>query len=221
MRVAILSANLGSFDVTPKDPVEQKHSHGWEMEVTFHRFTDKDFPPIAGLSGRFQYRIPKLFGWDMFPGYDYYIWLDSSMSFERPDCVEWFLKQLGDADAAFFRHPWRGTIQQEVDHLETKLNEGNKYLVPRYKNGLHKEVHALIKKDPDFVDNHLYASNVFIYRNNEKAREMLRDWWYFQSRYFTCDQVALPYAIHMSKAKVSKIPENLFKIGYVSLVSHH
>lgn len=220
MKVAILSANLGNFDVTPKDPVPQDLPEG-VSEIVFHRFTDEDFPPITGLTGRFQYRIPKLYGWQMFPGYDVYIWLDSSMSLQRPDCVKWFLEQLGDNDAAFFRHPWRGTIKEEVDHIEKKLDEGNDYIVKRYKNGLHKEIYREIQKEEGFVDRDLYASTVFIYRNNPVSQDLMCAWWYFQSRYFTCDQIALPFAIYLIEAKVRKIPDNLFKIGYVSLVSHH
>lgn len=220
MRVAVLSANLGNFDKTAKDPVKQDLPEG-VSEIVFHRFTDEDFPPIAGLTGRFQYRIPKLFGWQMFPGYDIYIWLDSSMSFQRSDCVKWFLEQLRSLDAAFFRHPWRGTIKQEVEHLETKLAQGNKYLIPRYENGLHNEIYQEILQDKTFVDDKLFASNVFIYKNNERVQAMMKEWWYLQSRYFTCDQIALPFAIHKTRTTVMKIPDNLFKIGYTSLVSHH
>lgn len=220
MKIAILSANLGEFDKTAKPPVRQIMPKGVD-EIVFHCFTDKDFPPITGLTPRLQYRIPKLFGWEMYPGYDVYIWLDSSMSLQRDDCVLWLLHQLGDADLAFFRHPWRGTVKQEVDHIETKLQENNRYIVPRYKNGLHKEMFALMEHDKTFKDEHLFASTAFIYRNNVAARDTLRTWWYFQSRYFTVDQIALPYAIHVIKPKVMKIPDNLFKIGYLSLVSHH
>jgi hypothetical protein len=218
MRIAILSANLDNFDVTAKEPSTQLTEH----EVVFHRFTDEDFPPIADFPPRLQYRIPKCFGWEMFPGYDVYIWLDSSMSLQRPDCVEWFLTQLGDADMAFFKHPWRGTMQQEVKHIETKLKEDNKYITPRYKNGLHREQLKLALDDPNFIDDQLYASNVFIYRNNQFSRETLQEWWFQQSRYYTCDQVNLPFALHLTPlTKINKINENVFKVGYVSLVSHH
>ena len=219
MKIAILSANLGEFDTTPKDPVKQDLPEGYE--VTFHRFTDKDFPPIAGLTGRFQYRIPKLFGWQMFPGYDIYIWLDASMSLQRSDSVKYLLDNLRSLDAAFFRHPWRGTVKQEVQHLEEKLLQKNKYLLPRYENGLHKEIYNEILLDKTFRDENLYASNVFIYRNNERVQAMMKEWWYLQSRYFTCDQIALSWAIHKTQTAVMKIPDNLFKIGYISLVSKH
>jgi|SRR3990167_8086126 len=221
MRIALLSANLGNFDVNAKDPVKQDLPEG-VSEITFHRFTDEDFPPIAGLTPRLQYRIPKLFGWQMFPGYDIYIWFDSSCSLQRADCVKWFLDQLGDNDMAFFRHPWRSTIKQEVDHIEEKLKLDHWYITPRYKNGLHKEFLEFIKQDEDFIDENLYASTAFIYKNNNASQITMANWWSLQSRYFTCDQIHLPYAMFLTLGlKVKKILDNLFKIGYLSLVSHH
>jgi len=213
MKIAILQANLGNFD-KPIDPVKQT------IPADFHRFTDKDFPPITGLTPRLQYRIPKLFGWEMFPGYDVYIWLDGSVTFERPDCVEWYLKQLWDNDVAFFKHPVRRYIRQEVEHIEQKLKENSKYIVPRYKNGLHKEMYEEIKKS-GYKDDVLYASTAFIYRNNYKVREFMKLWWFYQSRYYTVDQIAQTYCARLAGLKVKRIDEHLFKIGYLSLVSHH
>lgn len=214
MSTIILTANLGNFD-TPFDPVPQN------VPVDFHRFTDLDFPPITGLTGRLQYRIPKTHGFEMKPGYDIYIWLDGSVSFERPDCVEWFLKQLGDADMALFKHPVRRNIRQEVDHIEEHLKFGKPYITSRYKNGLHKEQLDVIRSDKTYRDNVLYASTAFIYRNSPACQAALKDWWYQGSRYFTCDQVVLPWIIHKHNVKVNLINENQYKIGYLSLVSKH
>lgn len=218
MRIAILTANLGNFD-TPTDPAIQDYP----TPPTFMRWTDQNFPPIVGLTPRLQYRIPKLFGWEMLPGFDIYIWLDGSVSLKRSDCIKWYLEQLGDNDMAFFRHPQRGTMKQEVEHIEEKLKLNHWYITPRYKNGLHREQLDMAMRDETFKDENLYASTAFIYRDSPGSREVLRGWWYLQSRYYTCDQVNLPYAIHMAKdrVKVKKIPDNLFKIGYLSLVSHH
>ena len=223
MKIATLSANLGSFDTTPQEPVRQDLPFG--LEMAFHRFTDEDFPPITGLTGRFQYRIPKLFGWEMFPGYDFYIWLDSSMSLQRADSVRWLMKQLGGADAAFFAHPWRSSVKEEAEHIEKKLQENNKYIVPRYKNGLHKEMYDQILRKEGFVDNNLFASTVFVYANTRPVHALMKTWWYYQSRYYTCDQLALPLAIHNTQVRwpllVNKIPDNLFESDYISLVSKH
>lgn len=212
MKRAILSANLGSFD-KPVEPVAQN------VDFTYHCFTDKDFPPITGLTPRFQYRIPKLFGWQMFPGYDIYLWLDASMSLTREDSLQWFLNKLGDADMALFKHPWRNSIKEESDHIEEYLSKEDKYLTPRYKNGLHKEQLADIQKDKDYVDDKLFASTAFIYRDSEDVRDVLRMWWLHQSRYYTCDQLALPYVAR--GVTVNTIEDNLFKSKFITLVSKH
>lgn len=216
MTVAILQANLGNFD-NPVDPVAQKVDFGY----TFHRFTDKDFPPITGLTPRMQYRIPKTHGWQMLPGYDYYLWLDGTVSLMRDDSLQWYLDQLGKNDMALFHHPQRHSIKKEVEHLEEHLKLGKPYITARYKNGLHKEQYEVIKADKGYIDNKLWASTSFIYANNARMQSMLRDWWYYQSRYFTCDQVVLPWLIDRWGVKVKDFNEPIYKTGYMSLVSHH
>ena len=218
MRIAILSANLGNFD-TPERPVKQNLPPG--VDVVYHCFTDNDFPPISGLTPRFQYRIPKLFGWEMYPGYDIYIWVDGVFSLQNPDSVKWFLEQLETSDIAVFQHPYRKNIQEEVEHIELKLKQGSKYITSRYNNGLHREMFEKIKKNPKYIDMHLFTSTVFIYRNNEKVQEMMKSWWYYQSRYFTCDQIAMPYAMSKHPVTVSLIKENQYKIPYLTEVSKH
>lgn len=212
MKVAVLSANLGNFD-TPVDPVKQT------VDITFHRFTDENFPPVTGLTPRLQYRIPKMFGWQMFPGYDIYIWLDGTFTLGRKDSVQWFLDQLGDNDFAFFKHPWRNTMKEETDHIEEYLKKNDKYITPRYKNGLHKEQYADCMNDADYVDDRLYTSTAFAYRDSEHVRDVLRLWWLHTSRYFTVDQIALPYVTKDSA--VSVIPENQYKCKYLKIASIH
>jgi tRNA U38,U39,U40 pseudouridine synthase TruA len=218
MRIGILTANLGDFD-SDVDFVNQRLPEG--IEVIFHRWTDKNFPPMTvAMSPRFQYRIPKMFGWQMFPDCDVYIWLDGSMSFQRSDCVKWYLEQLGGNDIAFFKHPWRKTIEEETNHVEEKLRENNYYITPRYENGLHKEQLAECMADPDFEDNILYASTTFIYRNNKKVQKAMKDWWYHTSRYFTVDQIALPYVLWKNGVKVKTIDENVFDFKYLTFNKH-
>lgn len=216
MKIAILTANLNSFDKVV-EPIAQDLPNG--IEIVYHCFDDSNFPPITGLTPRFQYRIPKLFGWQMFPGYDIYIWLDGSFSFTRDDCASWFLKQLGDADIALFKHPWRSTAAEEANHIEEYLAKEDKYITPRYKNGLHKEQLAQIQADETYTDDHLFTSTAFIYRNSDEVTLALAEWWLHQSRYYTVDQIALPYAVR--NLIVSEIPDNQYKIPYLTLVSEH
>lgn len=219
MRIAILSANLGDFDKVV-EPVEQELPEGIES-ITYHCYTDEDFPPITGLTPRLQYRIPKYFGWQMFPGYDYYIWLDGGCSFLRSDSVKWYLSQLDKADMALFKHPSRRNIRQEVEHIEEHLQLGKPYITPRYKNGLHKEQLAVIQADKTYKDDKLFASTTFIYQNNARVQAMMHDWWFYQSRYFTCDQVVLPWLFDGWGIKYKTFDQRIYQTGYMSLVSKH
>lgn len=217
MKLAILTANLNSFDKVV-EPVEQELPFGIES-IAYHCFTDSDFPPITGLTPRLQYRIPKTFGWQMFPDYDYYIWLDGSLSFTKENCARWFMDYLGSADIAVFKHPWRKSIQEESDHIEEHLQAGKPYITSRYKNGLHKEQLEDIKLDTDYIDDHLYASTAFIYKDSEEVRDAMRLFWLHQSRYYTCDQLAFTYNLKDLAVKI--IDENPFKASHVTHVSKH
>lgn len=217
MKLAILSANLNSFDsVVP--PVDQELPEGIE-QVDYHCFTDEDFPPITGLTPRFQYRIPKLFGWQMSEGYDYYLWLDGSMTLEKEDAVRWFIDQLGEADILAYKHPTRNSIKEESDHIEDHLREEKPYITARYKNGLHKEQLADIQLDTEYQDDHLYASTAFLYRDSEEVRDALRLIWLHQSRYYTCDQLAFTYGLRNLAVKV--IDQNVFRASHLKHGSKH
>lgn len=218
MKVAVLTANLGKFDKEVENVPQQVSGN---VQVTFHRFTDENFPPIEGLTPRMQYRIPKTFGWQMFPGYDYYIWLDGSFSMQHEGSVEWFLEQVLGYDMALFKHPHRNTIKEEVDHIEDHLKKGKPYITSRYKGGLHKEQYAMIKADPNYTDNILYTSTAFVYSNNDYVQEALKDWWNDGARYFTCDQVVLPYIVYKHKLSVYAIEKDQYKIPYLTLTSKH
>ncbi len=224
MKIGILSANLGNFD-EDVESVKQNLPEG--MEVVFYKWTDKNFSLITGLTPRFQYRIPKLFGWQMFPEQelfeeiDIFIWLDGSMSLQNSDSVKWFVEQLGYVnDMLLFKHPKRSTIKSEVEHIEEKLQKGSKYLTSRYANGLHSECYEEIMKDKGFQDNQLFASTAFVYKNTEKVQGMLKDWFFWQARYWSCDQIPLPYVLWKNKIKVKTIEEDVFKSKYLSFKKH-
>jgi len=214
MKTAVLTAILGNFD-TPVDPPDQT------VKFDFHRFTDNDFPPIIGLTPRMQYRIPKTHGWQMKPGYDTYLWLDGTFTLGLPDSLAYFLSRLDDADMLLFRHPWRQTMSEEAEHIDDHLRRGKPYITSRYKNGLHMEQLEVCLSDPGFVDDRLYTSTVFMYRNTPKVQAMLKDWWYQGSRYFTCDQIVLPYLVWKHKLKVNVIEENQYEMPHLQIASKH
>lgn len=213
MNTCILTANLNSFDRV-QEPVKQSVDHEW------HCFTDDDFPPVIGLSPRLQYRIPKTHGWQMKPGHEVYIWLDGSITLVREDSVAWLLDQLGSNHMAIFSHPDRTTARQETDYIEKMLQKEHPYIVSRYKGGLHQEQMSAIE-DTSYVDDKLFASTAFVYRPTDAVQTMMKEWLYASVRYFTCDQIVLPYLMWKYGLRVREIEMNPFNNPFLKIVSKH
>lgn len=205
--VAVISASLGGFD-KKQQYVEQS------VEYDRHHFTDKNFPPrFNSMTPRLQARIPKMFGWQMKPDYEYYLWVDSSCRLSDKDSIQWFIDQLGDNDIAVFKHPHRATVQEEADYLRHRLAIRCPYITPRYGNERLDDQMAAVDGSAQ-----LYATTAFIYRNNLNMRDLLTVWWLHTSLYHSIDQLSLPTAITHSQAKVTVIPDNYLKIKQLQYV---
>lgn len=196
-KILVLSANLGDFDRVVEHSPQA-------MDCTMVRVTDETFPPRRTMSPRLQSRIVKMFGWQMFPGYDYYLWVDSSCRLSNPDSVKWFMEKLGGRNIAVFKHPQRNTVQEEGDYLKHRLAKKCPYITPRYENELIDE--QLAEVDPSAE---LYATTALIYRNTAPIHQVMKDWWYHTSRFHAIDQLSLPYVTRGSA--VSVIPDNYQK----------
>jgi len=209
-KVAVVTANLGEFD-----PIFEYVKQS--VDYDFYRFTDENFPPRSrAMTPRMQARILKCFMWQIVPGYKYYIWVDGSCSMWHEDSVKWFLEQCSGCDAAFFKHPDRNTIQQEADFLKKCLARGSPYILSRYSGEWIDEQMAEIKDDKEFVDDTLYASTAFVYKDSEQIHKVMREWWYHISRYHIIDQLALPYVLQKSECSIHVINEKYGEIPYLT-----
>lgn len=212
MKVAVITANLGNFE----KPVEHPEQ---SVACDFFHFNDENFPlRFNAMTSRLQARIVKMFGWQMVPDYDYYIWVDSSCIFSSPDSVKLFIDKCQDVDVVVFKHPNRGSIAEEAEYLKHRLAIGCPYITPRYENELIDEQLAEIQADKSFVDQNLFASTGLVYKNNDKVKNMMKEWWYHTSRYHSIDQLSLPYALMQSDCKVRIIPEKYSKSAYITYV---
>lgn len=217
MKVALLQAALGSLD-TLVSPVSQTLLPGDTLYV--RTFTDANFPPrTQTMTPRLQSRIAKMFGYEMTPGYDAYLWVDASFSLQRPDCVAWFMAHLQGADFCTFAHPERSSCAEEAAFIEQKIADGSRYLSDRYRGELVEEQLTAIQQ-PGFVDDQLYASMVIGYRNTPSVRAMLREWWVHTSRYHAVDQLALPLVLWQwaSSVRLSVLPGDPFNCPYLTRV---
>ena len=212
MKIAVITANLGDFD-------KRIDYEPQSLPYDFYRFTDENFPPRTNsMTSRLQARIVKMFGWQMVPAHDYYIWVDASCVMSHHDSVKWFIDQCVNVDMAVFKHPHRKTIHQEADYLKARLAKNCRYLTPRYKNELIDEQLAAIDSDKSFSDQNLFASTAFVYRNNSKVQNVMFHWWHHTSRYHSIDQLSLPYVLFKQRCTVRIIPENYLKVPYLKHV---
>ena len=194
-RVALLSANLGGFE--KRLWFKQKNIPTADIFM----YTDETFPPrYNAMTSRLQARIPKCFGWQMKPGYDIYIWMDAQFGL-RIGGIEYMLGHLGDKDMAVFRHPHHKTIQKEWD----VIHRDEPYIVERYGGELDGGWDRTLP---------VYAGGIFIYRNIPKVQEMLKEWWYHNSRFTLDDQLALSTVIKQFDVQINVIQDHIYNTSY-------
>ena len=211
-KIVFLTANLGQFDKQIGNPTQT-------MKYDFYRFTDENFAPRhCSMTPRLQARIPKCFGWQMKPDYDMYVWLDSSCVLARPDSLEWLVNQCKDKDMVVFKHPNRNSIQEEADYLKKRLEMKCPYITRRYENELIDGQLEIIKNDTDYTDNCLFASTCVVYKNNDKVKEMMKEWYYNICRFHIVDQLAFPYVIWKFGLDINVVQESYLKTPYLEYV---
>lgn len=205
-RVALISANLGSYDPVVPWPEQRPPAY---VRVDVHRFTDANFPPRSlAMTSRLQCGIPKWWGWQMLPGYDVYIWVDASCA-PAPGAVAWFLEQLGDGAIAVFRHPERRTIREEYEFMVARMaRRGETYLNSRYKGEWLREQYDAIADDAEYEDDELFATTAFVYRPLEDVQNAFRDVWCAKARYLLHDQLIFPYALTQNFCRPNVIETN-------------
>lgn len=182
-------------------------------------FTDQNFPPRKGLTPRLQSKIPKCFGWQMVPGYEYYLWIDGNIELSE-EAVKYFLKEIQGFDLLVLRHPDRPNIRQEVRYTRKGINQQSQYMLDRYNGELHAELYELIENDKDYVDDLLVIGGVFMYKNTPKVHQMLKEWFYYQCRYIVQDQLSFPYVIKKSGIKYKVLDHSFKDWDKIKIIKH-
>jgi hypothetical protein len=221
VKIALISADLGKFrNNLTSEYVKQELPEGWTLDI--HFFDDANFPGRPSLSPRLQAKIPKMLGYELLPGYDFYIWLDSSFALSHKNAVVWFVESCQNADIAVFKHPYRNTICEEVKYIVSSMEAGDEYLIERYKDEPIREQVDLYCSDRDYSANSLYALGAFIYRKellNQPGKNILPLWFYHNSRYSIQDQLSFPYLadrLTSSKGlKVAEFSDGIFSNRYI------
>ena len=211
--IAVISAELGGFDEQRNHPLQS-------IDADYFYFNDKNFPLRKSMTPRLQAKIPKMFGWQLKPGYEYYMWLDGNIVFDKFDALEYFYDQIQGYDIVVLHHHRRNTIKWEARYLERAINENSRYIMARYDNEFWQEQLAEIQADKDYKDDFMLIGGVFMYKNNEKVRQAMKEWWYQVSRYSIQDQISLPYVLRKAGLKIKILDHDYTKWDYIKREEH-
>lgn len=210
----MISASIGNFD-KPVEHVIQSIEHDYFI------FTDDNFPPrFNAMTPRLQAKIPKFFGWQLIPGYDYYLWLDGNIVMTNPNTIKYFYDSCQGYDIVVWKHPARPNIRQEIRYTRKGINQESLYMLSRYQNEWLKEQNEIIELDKDYVDDLLLSGGVFMYRNSPEVHKMFKEWWHNVSRYIIQDQIIFPYVLKKSGIRFNVRPDNIFENQYLSTKGH-
>ncbi len=214
-KIAVISASLGGFD-KPSQHVKQS------IPCDYFNFTDENFPPrVCAMTPRLQAKIPKMFGWQLVPNYDYYIWIDGNLCLADPEAVAYLHTKCQGHDIVVLKHPRRPNIRQEVRYTRKGINQQSMYIVGRYNNEWLKEQYAAVQADKEYVDDLLVNGGIFMYRNTPAVQAMFKEWWYHVTRYIIQDQVSFPYALKKSGVKINILPDVFSDCWYLKVAGHN
>jgi hypothetical protein len=166
---------------------------------------------------RLQAKIPKILGYELYPDFDYYFWLDGNFSLASENSVMHFVKDCENLDACFFLHPQRTTVKEEFDFMFNNL-QNNTHIQGKYQNECIKEQYEEYQKLKDFDNQPLYACGAFVYNKSlifKQEFNLLQQWFYHNCRYSVQDQLSLPYLLLKNKEiyKIGLLEKKITKIN--------
>lgn len=228
-RVLITSASFGS--PLPDNIIQQESN---TLEITVNRISDNSAKlttngltksvaqadRINAMHPRLRAKMPKMLQWSDFPGYDYYIWVDSKLRMDNPKAAESLVKACSDKDACFFRHSARNSIRLELEHVIDHLNNGSQYIIDRYAGeDMAGQVSSYLA-DSNFVDHSLFECGSFVYSSRVVQNpdlNLFKEWFYHNCIWSVQDQLSLPYLLQKFGVNYGILEGTVYKNNYLNI----
>jgi hypothetical protein len=228
-RVLITSASFGS---TLLDNIVQQESS--TLEITINRISDNSAKlttngltesvsqadRLNAMHPRLRAKMPKMLQWSEFPGYDYYIWVDSKLRIDNPKAAESLVEACLGKDACFFRHSARASIRLELEHVVDNLNNGSQYIIDRYAGeDMAGQVSSYLA-DPNFVDHSLFECGAFVYSSRVVQNpdlNLFKEWFYHNCIWSVQDQLSLPYLLQKFGVNYGILEGTVYKNKYLNI----
>lgn len=207
--MAIIRAIIGNID----------KYEGHELPNEFRYTEENALRPRSDLNARLKSKYFKMCQHEIKPNAQAFIWADGSYQIYE-GITEWFLQELGSADAVFIRHPFLSSAREEMEFVEKGIQNGDPYLVTRYTNERISQQYACYK-ELGFPDTFLVCGGLFIRKNTPKVNNAFDDWFLENVKWTIEDQISLPYIIWKHKLDIKIIDSNFMLSGpYHKYVGH-
>ena len=228
-RVLITSASFGS--PLPDNIIQQESN---TLEITVNRISDNSAKlttngrtesvaqadRINAMHPRLRAKMPKMLQWSDFPGYDYYIWVDSKLRIDNPKAAESLVEACSGKDACFFRHSARKSIRLELEHVIDHLNNGSQYIIDRYAGeDMAGQVSSYLA-DSNFVDHSLFECGAFVYSSRVVQNpdlNLFKEWFYHNCIWSVQDQLSLPYLLQKFGVNYGILEGTVYKNNYLNI----
>jgi len=208
MKIAVITANVGGFDIPKLIPNQT-------LEYDLVRIDD------IKLEGdnRHKAKLPKMQS-HLFSDADIHIWIDSSVQVKSENFVKYMVEQLADNDIAIGKHNLRNCAYSEMYYIIREIENGNKYLESRYNKSDLLAVNAFLRSNNFPEKMGLWACGIFARYNNDKVNAIFDKWWESECKYLTIDQPMFSY--FAKQMKVNTITWNtLIDNEYFNLIPHN
>lgn len=200
MRIAIISANFGKGKYYQDKHITQDVNDNLEIKYFF--LNEEKFPLREhALQPCLQGKIVKMLGYELFPDFDYYVWLDSNITLNDKNSIKWLIDKCYGYDFAFFRHYKRNSVLEEAEYIIKLLKNNNEYLSKRCKYELIEEQIEFYKKKQLFKNDKLFACGAFIYSKSmifKQEFNIMQQWYYHCCRFNVRDQISLPFLLDVN-----------------------
>lgn len=135
-------------------------------------------------------RIYKMSGYNFFPDYDYYLWIDSNCTITA-DPLPFIINKLNNVDICFAEHPTRKTVFEEIKVVRDIWKEYD----------VCDNLEKLLINTNYPKEYGLIAGNRFFYKNETKPKIFLERWYEEYMKWSVRDQLTANYALWKTDTK--------------------
>lgn len=156
--------------------------------------------------------------------YRWLAWADASVEFHDlsflTDAVKRLRRLPPHRRLLLIPHPWRGTVQQEYEHITEEIAAGNEALRLRYAQEKMPEQMAFFVAQGWRSNAPLWCGTLWLVENSPLMHRCWDAWWDQNLRFGMMDQLSLPFVLAQFGVQPERAEFSLVENPYFSWCPH-